>query len=742
MFVFESLTHDKDCLVLFLGQYVPDSKLGLSGEIQRAYENSLTPEIVFLVYPEYLSHSIKSLVGNDAFSFDLCRYKNSPVVLVEFNEQGKFIYDKEKIIGNGIDVNFDLDKLALDIAKSGYDHLMGERSQDVLVKSPSGTIFSKPSGKTLEEFIYTSQLARSSCENQFLAMTLLRYAPKVSEIDCIYIDTASISAIAEALVYYITKFGGKNCKHVKYSSYSSYSGLDESKPSNIDGAWVVISASASMSMGKNIVAQWNIRPEQVVTILSYKKILSKDSVNNGDVVVFSVDSYSNRDKKSQSPIKVQVEGENFTAEVFPPNQILIRKLHKPDVVSDAIYKYRSGDVFSVNRDSRCLYVDYLKLRAKYFDEDKKLYGWIKQVVSWSVPKNLAAIIVRKSDADDLFCEDFKVILKEHGFVFDDSTVDIVRPDDDKKMAKIGDGAILILSPVISSGNYFVDVNRSLRLAGHKGMRVFATAYLTSPSREHCKRFKNSLIMATNDFRYAFHSYKTIYVDSKYNSTWVAEKKFITGMINHADASHKGVGFWIERKGLLEKSGIGLNGLLGVSYSDVSDKFELTKDFAFWPSGYENEDTLDLEAVYATVLSIFQNIRENNIAGDSLKSNIYQHSVISPENFVRFNDSILQSCLWRCANPSELDYRRSDQISSDFQRILSKIMVSSDLGRGVVSLDLLLAIALRWIKLSDKSLIKVIDDAKTSLSEPQAKLLVQEMEDILDIEEKKKRLLVQ
>jgi len=234
-------------------------------------------------------------------------------------------------------------------------------------------------------------------------------------------------------------------------------------------------------------------------------------------------------------------------------------------------------------------------------------------------------------------------------------------------------------------------------------------------------------------------YLNLCVDSKNNSTWVAEKKLVTEMINRANEDHEGLGFWVKRKGLLEKSGIGLNGLLGVSYNDVSDKFALTKDFAFWPSGYEKEGNVDLEAVYATVLSIFQNIRENNIAGDSLKSNIYQHSVVSPENFVRFNDSILQSCLWRCATPSELDYRRSDEISADFQRILSKIMASSDSSRGVVSLDILLAIALRWIKLSDKSVIKVIEDAKKYLDKPYAKLLICDMEKSLDIEEKRKRL---
>jgi hypothetical protein len=136
--------------------------------------------------------------------------------------------------------------------------------------------------------------------------------------------------------------------------------------------------------------------------------------------------------------------------------------------------------------------------------------------------------------------------------------------------------------------------------------------------------------------------------------------------------------------------------------------------------------IDLEAVYATISSVLQNLRDNEIDGCKLSANIYQHCVTDPENFVRFNDSVLQSCLWRCAMPGELDYRRSDALSSDMQRILRKMFMSCESARGVTSLDLLMGLATRWIKISNEAMKAVINDAELNLIRPHAILLINQM----------------
>jgi hypothetical protein len=749
MFIFECeyqyKSDDKNCLVMLLGQYsdTANFKNSLYSQIQTAYRDNLTPDAVILLFPDYLNKEMQDLMNDESIMVELTRHKHSGVQLFNFNDKGQFKLFKS-INAGGSTPNFNLAQLQEDVVESGYKMLMDDRAKDVLAKAPAGTNFVKPSGKVLEEFIYASQLARSSCEHQFIAMSLLPYMP--TSLDCIYIDTASISAIAEALTYYISKFENSICKHVKYKSFSSYSGLESSKPDNTDGAWIIISASESTNMGKQIVKDWGLNSDQVITILSHKPKLTRDDINVGNAVVFCISEYSSKDANNYSPVKVQVHGESFSVEASPPNEVLLLKAHKPLFIDNSVNKYRNNDVFLLNKSNNgitrsdepfLIYVDYLKLRSNYVncncktksiaclkvkDDDlcsnSRLYQWMEQIVQWSVPRNLKGIVIGSSDVETRLLNDFKTVLAKNEF--DLENIKTIEPDDHNEMSSLGSNSVLVLSNVISSGNCFVDVNRSLRLANHDGMRVFVTAFTTSPSRKRFNNFKVSVTQGTNGFKYALFSYKTIYVGDKKNSSWKQEKKFITELITQNEECD-GIDYWVERKRQLGSGSVGLQGKIGLSYQGKNEKLEFAPDFVFWPSNY-SVDSINFEAVYVTVASILQNLRDNSLKGVTLNSSIYQHSVMSPDNFIRFNDSVLQSSLWRSSTPSELDYRRSDILSSDFQGVMTKIMSASG-PRSYICLDLLIAIAIRWIKISEVSLKKIVADAEKHLDKPYAVVLV-------------------
>lgn len=725
MYVFESHTHKRDCLVMFLGQYTESSKQRFVDDVQRAYRDHLTPELVLFVYPGYLEGEVVVLLDDENIIVDLTRQNSSSVICLSFNEYAMFSQGKV-ISGIGQErVDLDLEVLGPDIVKSGFQGLMEKRAKDVLVKSPSGTTFVKPSGNSLEEFIYTSQLARCNFEHQFIAMSVLMHAPNLDRIDTIYIDTSSISSIVESVIYYISRFRGSGCKHIAYRSFSSYSGLEENiKPDNVEGAWVIISASASLSMGKDLVSDWNIDPRQVVTILSYKKLLKKNvDVNIGNDVIYCLNEYSNRDKKSFSPTKVQVQGESFFAEVSTPTKASLLKKHKPAYVDESIFPFYNTKVFSVNRGGYTLFIDYIELRKLYLDgnklsKTKDLYKWIKKIVEWKIPKNLKAIISSKSKDSVALVSDFKQVFFDCGF--DLSSIGGIDLDDQASMKGVGEDSVLVLSPAVSTGHVFVDVNRALRLANHDGMRIFATPFVVAPSEEQFKSVNISLTQGTRGFKYSYLKFQKMFLTSKNLSSWSKELEVITEIINECE-DDVAAEFWITRKNMIEKDGEGLGNSIGL-HCDTSGDFELVPDFVFWPDTYESQE-VNLAAVYATIGAIFQNLRENKIDGVQLSENIYQHSVLDPENFVRFNDSILQSCMWRCALPGELDYRRSDAISSDMQRILTKILSSSGSERGATSLDLLMGLATRWIKISPEEMKKVISSAESNLTKPGDKLLV-------------------
>jgi len=725
MFSFECNSHDQNILIFFLGQFEESSILKLPSDMQNSFEENLRPDFVILLYPKYLQTDIEELGKNASFITEITRQKHSPVQLASFSQQGDLIFDKK--IGNNLDIipTLDGDLLVKDIIKFGYEKLMEKRAKEVLVQAPSGTTFVKPSGKSLEEFIYASQLARCNFEHQFLAFSLLQYAPDVDGISCIYIDTSSISAIAESLTYYLSKFSGRNCKHIRYKSFSSYSGLDQNKPDDIDGAWVIISASATTSMGKKIVKDWTVRPEQVVTILSYEGPHAEDCINNGDGVVFSVSKYSTKQKKSFSPVKVQVQGESFSAEVSLPGQVLIKRIYKPNYIDNAIYRYAKENVFYAHRHKKAIYIDYLSFREHYLEKNKlngKFYEWLRQVVSWTVPNKLKAIIIGNDEPEQRFLNDLKIILIDSGFNYDE--LKIYTPENEELYKEISEGAVLVLASAISSGRSFIDINRSLRFAKHKGMRIFLTPFTTASSKNEYDNFERSLCQGPAGFKYIYKSYKTIYVGDNTHNTWDFEKGLIKKLINSIEDpdTEAGCDYWKKRQIQLEQIGSGIMGQIGLNYQGIDESLTFSPGFAFWSGRYDT-NKVNNASVFATVAAVLQNLRENEFDGITLKSNVYKHFVLDPENFVRFNDPILQSCLWRAAMPQELDYRRSDELSNDIQRIFAKILHGSKTARGEAALDLLVAIAIGWIKLTDHSLAKLIKDAENYLTEPYAVILV-------------------
>jgi hypothetical protein len=318
-------------------------------------------------------------------------------------------------------------------------------------------------------------------------------------------------------------------------------------------------------------------------------------------------------------------------------------------------------------------------------------------------------------------------LNECGHNYDD--LSIYAPDDENKFETIGEGAVLVLASAVSSGRSFIDINRSLRFSKHSGMRIFITPFTTASSENEFTNFERSLCQGPPGFKYIYKSFKTIYVGDNSHITWDIEKGIVKKLIDSVsdpDVDER-CEYWLKRKSQLEREGSGIFDQIGLHYQDTSKPLTFSPDFAFW-SGHYDSDNVNNASVFATVAAVLQNLRENEIDGITLKSNVYKHFVLDPENFVRFNDPILQSCLWRAAMPQELDYRRSDELSNDIQRIFSKILQSSDSPRGEVALDLLMAIALDWIKLVDKSLKQLLNDAEKYLLNPQAKLLVKYLKD--------------
>lgn len=702
MFVFEARYREKDMLVLFLGQYQTSRRTYLSSQIQSAFRDNMAPDCVVLLFPSYLCSVIEDLYSDKGFLTDITRFSRSSVLSISFDACGALKTEKE-ILGS---FSYDHIELRKVIVRDGITSMVTGREEDVVVSSPPGTVFVKPSGKNLEEFIYASQLARNNFQHQFLAMSLLQYRPDF--ISDIYIDTSSISAVAEAVVYYLKQFDEHECKAVAYKTFSSYGGLDANTPGDPNGVWVIISASATTSMGQKLIKDWGLANDQVITILSFKNEGHGDIC--GDGVVYCVQKFSKGKMKAPSPVKVQVQGENFSVEVSAPDELALTIYHEPKYLRDNVYSYHRNHIFHLNRDGKRVYVDFFKFSEKCLGENaeerKNFESWLDRIAKWKIPAGLKFLCFDKSiDANSKLKDLFVQSLDRSGFNV--ANLQVVDSSDHKKLSSVGDSPIVIFSSAISSGRFFNDVNRELRLAGHTGMRIFLAGFATPDCQSSHSHFVRSLSRGVTGFDYSVHIYKTIFVGHVEYSPWKTERKYLSDLCQHYSdkGEEEGMDFWNSRVEILEQEGEGLSGLIGIHSTDHLGKLGFTNDFVFWPKDYVAKE-VQLESVYVSIAAVLQFARENKVQNKQLGSNIYHHTVLAPLNFVRFNDPILQSALWRCASPREIDYRRSEVITDEFVRLLIRMFDSFESERGESSLDLLIAVAIGWIKLTPDGLQKL------------------------------------
>lgn len=89
-----------------------------------------------------------------------------------------------------------------------------------------------------------------------------------------------------------------------------------------------------------------------------------------------------------------------------------------------------------------------------------------------------------------------------------------------------------------------------------------------------------------------------------------------------------------------------------------------------------------------------------------KATSYESVVLSPENFSRFNDDILQACLLRATLPSELDYSSSPELSGPMRELIANIFDRWHHVHGAAALEFALALLSGRMPLMDSDLIRL------------------------------------
>ena len=480
--------------ILFSGQLEGD-------ELQYSYlfehwfaKQKVKPDQVVFLFPYFISENILPFFTEESRCREnICRFgEETGVLLLSFNKNGElknYLSLNRDILSLGETLN-----LREKIIKNGILYLAQINRNEVILNAPPGTIFEKPSRDLYCEFIKASGLTNNSSENQFIAFCLLTVRPKRREIRTILVDSSSIAMIAQAVQIYLNLFSRDRNYLPDYQTFGSYEGIIRKKPDNTENLWIIISASTSNNLGKIIAEEWAIKNDQIITLLSYK-----DSNNeNGDSSLINISSLSNNYKNNNNaPIHVRMVGENFTAEVKQPKSVLLKAEHAPASIEHCIRPFLKNKTFKCNTRNpnrnvlRPVFID-----SEYILKNKSFKKWLKKVAEWMIPANTKWIVYDNMNSSGVAFQKlfstFIAPLEATPLAFKDIK--------NKKFAK---EAVVILSPVISSGHILQTINRDLRAAKHAGNRIFVCAFAASPTEAKIQSLKRSLERAPNNFKYSF-----------------------------------------------------------------------------------------------------------------------------------------------------------------------------------------------------------------------------------------------
>jgi hypothetical protein len=574
--------------------------------------------------------------------------------------------------------------------KSGLEAIF--RPADVVLRAPSGYAYQKPSGSRAEIFLKPDLGLKSSASVGYVALCLYDrvYAGRTeafTSLRTVYVDTMAVSSVAYALRDLLAHAKFSGAYHIE--SFHSYGGMAD-VPQPLPGTSLcIISASTSMGMQEQWIAEKGVGSFEVVTLLTLTsaKLQARALLALSPPVPLS----------SPGPVQlsIRIKGETFLPEQELAKKVLLRdQVHRCDDEVKHFRDFAGQGVFDTYRQPigsgatpRALFVDgEMLLRQEAFGD------WLQQTLAQTV-KAATTTIVFQEDASSRqlairvkkACES-KLGLKSLNMV----------PALSLRAAEISnDGGVIICASVVGKGSQLLEVSRTLR-DKHIGPRLYLVGFQVTETRSELEALRMNLVHSKG-IRHDFQRFGAVAIGTQLRQSFEQEKTRYYAFSSNLQRLPKN----ISRRAKLLGSASPVGSLALLPHgARVDEQLKIRPGFAYWPDGF-SAGAFHAE-ILGTIAVLLQRAREDSkLSGDNrLSSATYQHVVLDPENFARFNDGILQAALMRCAYPSELDFR-ADYAASDFMKslILRALARATDQG-GEAILEFLLALEQDRLQLVD------------------------------------------
>lgn len=733
IYQYEDVVSSKEKLrvtVLFVHQKTIGSQNELAQELNIFFqEHSITDKLVVLV-PKYLDANsleyfkmgrditFQRVPGKSADYFDKC------LMIYTYDADGNYTLIDGKKPKNEL-------KYINHLLRSGSTVIF--KNNGGLVESTPDHHFVFPSNKHCSKFIRTGNVLINQSEIFFLAVQLLKHT---KDRNIIYCDTSSINVLPYSVFELRRRFNEVfDCPVVH--SFESYDVFEKSKDSFPPESLILISSSTSGNIIDRLLKEKRAEKEQIQVIyfLGPNDKFLKHTVNiicnltKDNEFLLGEEEFETYNTPDNPVCRLCIDHSrpiNIRGDVFLTVQPKIEK-HLLTIKSEYFAKsigtfaehYKSGlpnegviKVYYKDNFPDANYEVYFDIvyMLKNLNKFKKFNESLNRRIDKYIPANTKYLL----HLPDIGSEE----LANHILSKIPSSIkpNLVKLDSDFTSEITEEsGTVVIVASCITTGKKLLQISRLMR-----NMEKLNLVYFVGIYRPVNETFSTDLISDLkkgkdkSDER-PFIAVETIYCSIQQTETsWELEKVFLEEFIGSLDEDKETeiYNYVNERLSILldNKKLRGFSKdvfLKTVSKQDL----RLRKNFAFWTSFTYDEKEIAQSEVYFTISTIISNLEQKQInSHPSLKQTNYVRNMLSPRNFHRFNDGIIQASLLRSGKTEYFAYDLDNELSLQMKEFLLSIIDKYNSEDGEALMEFLLAIGIRRLKMRKEDLKEVLNKA--------------------------------
>lgn len=559
--------------------------------------------------------------------------------------------------------------------------------------------FEGPSGRHTNRFMRLSNILVRQAEITFLAVAVMGLIPP--EACFAYIDTPALYAVVSAVNEQWRTMVPDRPPLVA-DNFRSYEGLDQYEFSDYGEAVVLISASSSGGLAARLTAR-GFAPSAVVHLLFHGKDpgtlkvavdLRQDAHGNPDGYAADREIYERANCKlcDGGSVPIPLKGDQFDIQGPQPEALLVNQKDAPANVGRLMGRLAGQVALTVTSGHRQHWIKVARMmEAPGFLERLEFF------VRRSVPAGVEHCVLADREARPL-ADRIKAITGSTMALHEREAIDQTGRDPDDRRA------MLVVASVIGSGRSLLEISRDLREVCRTGSIIYLVGFATIEGEERRDALKRTLVHSHHHAQHMFEVVEELLLPGQATpNPWQQELELLQ---KAADAWPAGQRGWLDgRLDRLRKASEPMTDSLFVP-ADGASALRLQAGFAFWPKVFAHNSQAD---VFFTISAVMQRLRTAPVtAGEqALRTNWLQQTLLSPENFGRFNDGVIQASILRAARAAELDYRDDAKLSDTAKRIVRRVLEAADRARGEAAVEFLIAIGCGRLRLKEDHVADVL-----------------------------------